>query len=51
MAERSRKTSWPDDDFLNSRVSNTPKKKNLKELLQSQVDTNYERKLLSKKLM
>lgn len=51
MLEQTRKASWPSDELLDGRLSGTPRKKTPRELMQSQVTFNYERKLLSKKLM
>lgn len=53
MFTKSKRDSWQEkqDLFIESKLSQLPKRKGISELLQSHVDTNYEHKVLGKKLM
>lgn len=51
MKNSPRRTIGWDEHIISGSLSKSPKRLKLKDLLNSQVDTNYEEKLLSKKLM
>lgn len=48
---QARTTIGWEDNLISGSLSKSPKRLKLKELLNSQVDTNYEEKILAKKLM
>ena len=46
-----RTISWENDTLISGSLNKYPRKMKHKELLESQVDTNFEERVLTKKLM